>query len=520
MVFSEGWMGNFNVKKCTNAVLVKCDVKPSQRSGIIYKTWVAIKPCGSVLCGHCTCMAGLSEVCNHVGAVLYKTMHEVSTASEISCTSLPNKWLPATVKKTVSPAQVRDIDFRLHKVDKCHSTISEPKRIKLSAKSQHPSLTEPSEAIKEEFFEKLSQLKYKPAVLSIHEKYNKPYIPLSQQKKLPKTICSYYMEDKQNSLYDELVDVSKSIMSSYEITDEEIHNLGKATQLQSKCRLWSIHRAGRITASNFKSAVRTNHNKPSVSLVKKLCYPQEHSFTSNATKWGCEHEANAVEEFFDWFSLEHEDPRLSSCGFMINKNYPFLGASPDGVIYCSCHGKYLLEVKCPYRCCNKGLWEAVNDPSFFLKDNEGVLSLDKSHSYYYQVQCQLGVGEVEKSFFVVWSPDTLHIEEIKIDLPFFEANMATANELIEKAVLPEIIGCWFTKPRVTTEVADSTPSSSSASSSKDTYCYCNGIDDGSKMICCDNDNCSSGQWFHYKCAGIKRAPRGKWFCRECSNNNK
>ena len=160
-------------------------VKPSQRSGVTYKTWVAIKPCRSVLCGHCTSMAGLSEVCNHGSAVLYKTMHEVSTASEISCTSLPNKWLQATVKKTVTPAPVQNIDFQLHKVDECKSTIPEPKTIKLSAKSQHPSLTELSEPSKEKFFEKLSQLKHKPVILSIHENYNKPYVPISQQKQLP-----------------------------------------------------------------------------------------------------------------------------------------------------------------------------------------------------------------------------------------------------------------------------------------------------------------------------------------------
>jgi len=47
-------------------------------------------------------MAGLTEVCNHVGAVLYKTMHEISTLAEISCTSLSNKWLPATIKKKLS----------------------------------------------------------------------------------------------------------------------------------------------------------------------------------------------------------------------------------------------------------------------------------------------------------------------------------------------------------------------------------------------------------------------------------
>ena len=59
------------------------------------------------------------------------------------------------------------------------------------------------------------------------------------------------MEDKQSSTYSELVDIVKSVMDSYKATDEEIRNLEEATQLQSKCRLWSIHRAGKITASKI-----------------------------------------------------------------------------------------------------------------------------------------------------------------------------------------------------------------------------------------------------------------------------
>ena len=70
--------------------------------------------------------------------------------------------------------------IQLSKVDKCQSVIFEPKRVKLSAKSQHTSLNEPTEEIQEEFFEKLSHSKYKLAILSIHEKYNRPYLPLSQ----------------------------------------------------------------------------------------------------------------------------------------------------------------------------------------------------------------------------------------------------------------------------------------------------------------------------------------------------
>jgi len=50
------------------------------------------------------------------------------------------------------------------------------------------------------------------------------------------------------------------------------------------------------------------------------------------------------------------------------------------------------------------------------------------------------------------------------------------------------------------------------------YCTCNKPSYGN-MIMCDNDSCSI-EWFHYKCAKIKRAPKGKWFCQKCRYKNK
>ena len=68
------------------------------------------------------------------------------------------------------------------------------------------------------------------------------------------------------------------------------------------------------------------------------------------------------------------------------------------------------------------------------------------------------------------------------------------------------------------------------------YCYCNGISYGD-MVACDSDTCK-GQWFHYECAGLTKAPMknsksfkrfllvlvygkltrfctAKWYCRDC-----
>jgi len=92
----------------------------------------------------------------------------------------------------------------------------------------------------------------------------------------------------------------------------------------------------------------------------------------------------------------------------------------------------------------------------------------------------------------------VHIEEIIANMSFFQENLVQANKLIEKAVLPEIIGCWYTKPRknatVDGEIVHPLVSDVEVTVSDDeaTYCYCKGKDDGSKMICCENDNCRSG----------------------------
>ena len=49
------------------------------------------------------------------------------------------------------------------------------------------------------------------------------------------------------------------------------------------------------------------------------------------------------------------------------------------------------------------------------------------------------------------------------------------------------------------------------------WCICNSSEAG-EMIACDNDKCAL-EWFHFQCVNIKRAPRGKWFCPNCSEGS-
>ncbi|CAG5109541.1 Oidioi.mRNA.OKI2018_I69.chr2.g4062.t1.cds [Oikopleura dioica] len=46
-----------------------------------------------------------------------------------------------------------------------------------------------------------------------------------------------------------------------------------------------------------------------------------------------------------------------------------------------------------------------------------------------------------------------------------------------------------------------------------TYCYCDQVSSGD-MIACDNPTCLI-EWFHFQCVGIKKEPKGDWYCPDC-----
>ena len=85
---------------------------------------------------------------------------------------------------------------------------------------------------------------------------------------------------------------------------------------------------------------------------------------------------------------DHQNFSLSDNGLVIST---YLGASPDGIIDCSCCGSGIIEVKCPYKYRDVNPWQINDKKSFLQLDNDGKLSLSTIHDYYYQVQGQLSI---------------------------------------------------------------------------------------------------------------------------------
>ena len=59
-----------------------------------------------------------------------------------------------------------------------------------------------------------------------------------------------------------------------------------------------------------------------------------------ALRWGSENEDKARQEYVSNIIAKHH---ATTSGLVISPKYPFLGASPDGVVSCECHGCGLLK---------------------------------------------------------------------------------------------------------------------------------------------------------------------------------
>ena len=294
-----------------------------------------------------------------------------------------------------------------------------------------------------------------------------------------------------------------------------------ATREQTKSKLWFQFRAGRITASKMRAVTRTDPSYPAESLIKSVCYPVENRFETEAIKWGLNHEKGASQCLIRKLEEdEHENVRVENSGIFVSEDYPFIGATPDSIISCDCCGKQLVEVKCPFTKKDELLNVTDEKANFYLKkDESGELHLDNNHEYFFQVQTQMGVTKVEPCLFVVWTAVDLHVEQILFDEGNWQEMCRTAEHFFRTAVLPELVGKFYTRlPGSGLPLQPAPPSSASnedrtctSGSAEEHWCYCDQVEFG-EMVCCDNENCDI-KWFHFECLNLKSKPKSKcWYC--------
>ena len=191
-------------------------VKHSQSLSLTpLKVWLVITVDGEVLCGHCTCMAGLGEACSHVAAVQFAAEANSITKRQFSSTSLPCSWLPPTFR-TVKFAEIRSIDFSTpkHRRKLSASDSDQGKKVKLD-------IPPPTEDELKEHYSRLTKTKGRPALLSLVPRLNDSFIPKYVSGLLPKPLTHLYDEDPLSLPFPDLLKNCEQIYNEVSISVEQ-----------------------------------------------------------------------------------------------------------------------------------------------------------------------------------------------------------------------------------------------------------------------------------------------------------
>ena len=286
---------------------------------------------GRILAVHCDCMAGLGEACSHVATLLWVIGVGVESKESLTVTQKSAYWVMPPAMKSVPYSPVSLLERR----ERILKLVFQ--RLQLHKRSIPP----PSNTELSQFFDSLASCSdAKPAaVLAVVSPYCDAYVPLSLAPELPMVPSDLYRTEYLSLGYHELLEIAGN--TEINITAKQ----GRAAEAGTRnhSRLWFRMRCGRITASKFKSACHTDPASPSVSLIMVICYPEACRFSTSATRWGCQHEKVALERYTS--QSQHKNLRVSKCGLFVSVEYPFIGASPDGTVECSCCGQRICEVK-------------------------------------------------------------------------------------------------------------------------------------------------------------------------------
>ena len=160
-------------------------------------------------------------------------------------------------------------------------------------------------------------------------------------------------------------------------TEKEIQNIEKITRGQLDPNAWKEHRKGRLTASkhhelyskiNTISKVRSSKHRKTIPLVCSIIFPDDKLKNLEPIKWERGNGGNALQASYAKKVVKHIKLKLEKAGLFLDKNGLHRSLSWR-YMYCKCHGKSILEVKCPYNIRNSFIKEDIKNFSFVSTDN-------------------------------------------------------------------------------------------------------------------------------------------------------
>lgn len=373
----------------------------------------------------CSCVAG-TALCNHAVALLFQTAHYSQLSVPVvppvhSCTESEQQWhkprtagiKPGPVGKmvVVKPAQGRLCKGGLRSTLFRGMTGPLPDLSVLQVAETYddldplekPLVTTMGMSIEKPLVDSEFGLVQKGSVLSyqqpkllgrsmeVHQHAPpSPALPLDTHHLSP-TECVWVCTEEEHCHW-----------MSLQLSLEMAHKVETSTRDQSHVHEWHILRQSRVTSSRFREVCHVRGLGTAEALAERIIRGTRETAEMRR---GSAMEFQAAKQYAQYCNVNY-----SPCGLVIHPDAPWLGASPDGLVYDPRESPSfgLLEIKCP------------NVKSYvdckYLKLSNGNFKLWKSHAYYWQVQGQLLITGLTWCDFFVWAEEDFFVQRLEPDM--------------------------------------------------------------------------------------------------------
>ena len=141
---------------------------------------------------------------------------------------------------------------------------------------------------------------------------------------------------------------------------------------------------------------------------------------------------------------KHNSFQLDQCGLLVSLEYPWLGASLDGIRTCS-PDELVIEFKCHFK--GKDLHLKFT----FLLNSVGGLKKD-GHDYlnevhHFKIQTGMDAAGLKKRDFVTFTREGIHVVEVPFNSIFWESVMKKAESFYMNQTIPNIFNKFLTESR-------------------------------------------------------------------------
>ncbi|KAM4521272.1 uncharacterized protein V3H82_002221 [Fundulus diaphanus] len=190
-------------------------------------------------------------------------------------------------------------------------------------------------------------------------------------------------------------------LHSLRVTLSQCRLIEASTRAQRAVPQWHFLRKKRVTASQFRQVCHVREVKTANNLAVRIL---EGMRPTADMQRGRDMQPGALKEYATMKKVN-----TTPCGFVVHPDAPWLGASPDGLVYDPEENPEfgLVEINCP------------NTQSYsnckYLVNEEGEYKLRKSDRYYWQVQGQLLITGMSWCDFVVRATDDMFVQRIYRD---------------------------------------------------------------------------------------------------------